>query len=190
MPCIVLLQLGVHIHFLYLWGMWGGVGVGVHFLPLQIMWGINLFFAVICLRRGPVVSHVFLFTDMVLFLNVVYPFNIWGSGSELGWLLAPWVWSPEVMQLFSLSLYFQYLPMSPISIASWNGRGLNSAVKKSLVFKCLQKTAPHVCILQETHLVGFKILGLRKVWVRPYYHSSYSNYARGVSILVCRSLPF
>lgn len=73
---------------------------------------------------------------------------------------------------------------------SWNVRGLNSAVKRFLVLDYLRKLRPHVCILQETHLVGFRILSLKRAWVCAHYHAPYSNYARGVSVLVHRSLPF
>lgn len=77
--------------------------------------------------------------------------------------------------------------MAELSIISWNVRGLNSATKRTLVFKYLQKYNP--CILQETHLIGRRVLGLQRAWVGVHHHSTYSNYARGVSILIRRSLP-
>lgn len=80
--------------------------------------------------------------------------------------------------------------MANFSIISWNVQGLNSAIKRSLIFKYLQKYNPHICVLQETHLIGIRILGLRRrAWVGAHYHVTYSNYARGVSILIRRSLP-
>lgn len=80
--------------------------------------------------------------------------------------------------------------MTNVSISSWNVRGLNSSIKRSLVFKFLQKYNPHICNFQETHLVGSRTLGLQRAWVGAQYHSTYSNYTRGVSVLVHRSLPF
>lgn len=58
------------------------------------------------------------------------------------------------------------------------------------MFCFLKDYGPYICVFQETHLVGSKTLNLRKPWVGYLYHSSYSNFARGVSILVWNSLPF
>lgn len=79
--------------------------------------------------------------------------------------------------------------MADLSVISWNVRGLNSATKRTLVFKYLQKYNPHIRIFQETHLMGTHILGLRREWVGTHFHSTYSNYAREVSILIRKSLP-
>lgn len=38
--------------------------------------------------------------------------------------------------------------------------------------------------------MGSCILGLKRAWVGAHYHAPYSNYARGVSVLVHKSLPF
>lgn len=72
--------------------------------------------------------------------------------------------------------------MTNLDILSWNTRGLNSTVKRSLVFQFIKKHNPHICVLQETHLIGSKTLSLKKPWVGHHYHSTYSNF-RGVSIL-------
>lgn len=63
-------------------------------------------------------------------------------------------------------------------------------MKRSLVMSFLKQHNPHICILQETHLVGSKIMYLKKPWVRYYYHATYSSYARGVSILIHKSLTY
>lgn len=60
----------------------------------------------------------------------------------------------------------------------------------SLVFNYIKKYHPHICILQETHLIGSRTLALKKPWVGSYYHSTYSTYSRGVSVLIHKSLPF
>lgn len=80
--------------------------------------------------------------------------------------------------------------MAPIRIISWNVRGLNDKIKRSLVMAYLKKYTTHICILQETHLVGRKVLSLKKPWVGHYYHSTYSGYARGVSILIHIALSY
>lgn len=80
--------------------------------------------------------------------------------------------------------------MAELKVISWNVRGLNTAVKRSLVFKFLQKHQPQICILQETHLQGTKTICLNKTWVGLHYHSTFSTYARGVSILVHKTVPF
>lgn len=80
--------------------------------------------------------------------------------------------------------------MAPLTVISWNVRGLNSMIKGTLVFKFLKQYSPDICILQETHLVGDRVLSLRKPWVGHYYHATHSTHARGVSILICKSLLF
>lgn len=80
--------------------------------------------------------------------------------------------------------------MADFTVLSWNVRGLNSAIKRSLVHKYIQQHNLKICILQETHLIGARIMGLKRAWVSDHYHTSYSNYARGVSVLVYRSLSF
>lgn len=56
---------------------------------------------------------------------------------------------------------------------------LTLQLKRSLVFKYLQQHSPKICILQETPLVGSRVMGLKRAWVCAHYHASYSNYARG-----------
>lgn len=51
--------------------------------------------------------------------------------------------------------------MSTFSILSWNTRGLNSPTKRSLVFHFIKSYNPHICILQETHLMRGRILSLK-----------------------------
>lgn len=50
--------------------------------------------------------------------------------------------------------------------------------------KSLQKHNIQIVNLQETHLVGSHILGLKQAWVGSHYHDMHSSYSRGVSILV------
>lgn len=80
--------------------------------------------------------------------------------------------------------------MTPLNVLSWNVRGLNSKIKRSLIFTYIKKYNPHICILHETHLTGSRTLALKKPWVGSHYHSTYSTYSRGVSVLIHKSLPF
>lgn len=74
------------------------------------------------------------------------------------------------------------------SVISWNVRGLNSKFKRALLFQYLKSHNPHILILQETHLLGSKLMALKRQWVQNAFHASYSTYARGVSVLVSKSL--
>lgn len=67
--------------------------------------------------------------------------------------------------------------MTHMKLLSWNIQGLHDKVKHSLVFTYLKKHNPHICILQENHLVGSKVLGLKKPWV-GHYHATHSHYMR------------
>lgn len=58
------------------------------------------------------------------------------------------------------------------------------------MFNYIKQYNPDLIILQETHLRGRKILALKRPWIGSTYHSVYSNYARGVSVLVSKNLPF
>lgn len=75
-----------------------------------------------------------------------------------------------------------------VSIISWNVRGLKSKYKRALVLKLLQAYHPHIMMLQETHLLGNKILAMKRPWMHRAIHATYSSYARGVSILLHKSL--
>lgn len=75
------------------------------------------------------------------------------------------------------------------SALSWNVRGLNSKFKRAVLFMYLKLHSPHIVILQETHLMGSKLIALKKPWIQRAFHASYSTYARGVTILISKSFP-
>lgn len=77
---------------------------------------------------------------------------------------------------------------SRIKIILWNVRGLNNKFKRAAVFQYLKQVKPHVVLLQETHLEGSKFLSLRKPWIQRFFHSSYSSYARGASVLISKAI--
>lgn len=79
--------------------------------------------------------------------------------------------------------------VSVFRILSWNVQGLNSKFKRAILFRYLKLHSPHMVLLQETHLRGSKCLALKKPWIQQAFHSSYSTYARGISILISNYLP-
>lgn len=87
--------------------------------------------------------------------------------------------------------YGGFIPkMAEVTICLWNVRRLNSKFKQALIFEQVKRLNPHILCFQETHLMGSKVLALKKQWVAQNYQSTYSNYARGVAILIRKGLPF
>lgn len=76
------------------------------------------------------------------------------------------------------------------SILSWKVGGLNSKFKRALLFQYVKSHNSHILILQETHLMGSKLMALKWPWVLKAFHASYFTYTREVSILVNKSLPY
>lgn len=96
--------------------------------------------------------------------------------------------------LFS-SCRFSFLNLILVSflqlrMVSWNVLGLNNKCKRAPMLKYLNAHKPHILFLQRTHLLGSKILSLRRAWVRQAFHATYSSYAREVTILLNKSLPY
>uniref|UniRef100_A0A803JST4 Reverse transcriptase domain-containing protein n=1 Tax=Xenopus tropicalis TaxID=8364 RepID=A0A803JST4_XENTR len=84
--------------------------------------------------------------------------------------------------------YFFTTP--PLSILSWNVRGLNDQIKRKLVLDYVKKQTPEVIMLQETHLQGSKTLALKRPWVGWAFHSTFSTYTGGVATLIKRTANF
>lgn len=79
---------------------------------------------------------------------------------------------------------------SEIKITSWNVRGLRKLTKLKQVINRLKHLRSKIVFLQETHLMASDIPCLEKRWPGQVIYSSYNNYARGVAILVHKSVPF
>lgn len=75
------------------------------------------------------------------------------------------------------------------TILSWNVRGLNSKFKRALLFCYLKSHSPRLILLQETHLMGNKLMA-PKPWLYREIRASYSTFGRGVSVLISKSLPW
>ena len=81
-------------------------------------------------------------------------------------------------------------PGGALRFVSWNVKGMNSPVKRNKVFNHLTHLNTKIAFLQETHLLPSDHLKLRRGWVGQLFHSSFSSKARGVAILIHKSVPF
>lgn len=79
---------------------------------------------------------------------------------------------------------------SEITISSWNIRGLNNLVKLKQVMGRLKQMKSNIVFLQETHLVKDDISRVTKRWPGQVYYASFTSRARGVMILIHKSIPF
>lgn len=80
--------------------------------------------------------------------------------------------------------------MASFTVISWNTTGPNSPIKRPLLFKFFRSYDPLICIFQETHLLGSKTLQSKKALYGIPLPIQLFLFARGVSILVWKSLPF
>lgn len=76
------------------------------------------------------------------------------------------------------------------SLISWNVRGMNSPLKRTMIFTCLKKFYPAIICLQETHLTAETKSCLKYTWIGWAYHSTHTSFSRGVSVVIHRSLDY
>lgn len=76
---------------------------------------------------------------------------------------------------------------SNVRFISWNIKGLGCAVKRCRVFSHLKRLKPDIVFLQETHMRNKDQVCL---WVAEVFHSSFNSKARGVAILIGKSVSF
>ncbi|KAI5628117.1 hypothetical protein C0J50_8261, partial [Silurus asotus] len=77
-----------------------------------------------------------------------------------------------------------------IRFLSWNIRGMGNPIKRSRVFTHLKRLRAEIVFLQETHLRVRDHHRLHRPWVGQTFHSNFNSKARGVAILVNRSIQF
>ena len=77
-----------------------------------------------------------------------------------------------------------------IRITSWNVRGLGKLVKLKRVLNRLKCLKSKIVFLQETHFRSSGTQALVKRWPGQIFDASYSTSARGVAVLIHRSIPF
>ena len=80
--------------------------------------------------------------------------------------------------------------MSNTPIVTWNVRGVNDPLKRVMITAGLKKFHPAVIGLQETHLQKDTVGFLQYAWVGKAYHSTYSAFSRGVSVLIHKALAY
>uniref|UniRef100_A0A672IKH9 Reverse transcriptase domain-containing protein n=1 Tax=Salarias fasciatus TaxID=181472 RepID=A0A672IKH9_SALFA len=79
---------------------------------------------------------------------------------------------------------------SIVRFICWNIKGLGGAVKRSRVFSHLKRLKPDIIFLQETHMRSRDQVRLRCPWISEVFHSSFNSKARGVAILIAKSVQF
>lgn len=79
---------------------------------------------------------------------------------------------------------------SIVGVSSWNIRGMGDPIKKAAVFTELESHGSGLICLQETHLTNVTKLLIRNRKFQAQFHSVYSSYSRGVSILVKKEVLF
>lgn len=79
---------------------------------------------------------------------------------------------------------------SQLKVSSWNTRGLNKLVKLKQVLNRLKQMKSNIIFLQETHLEQKDINRVEKRWPGQVYSAFFTSHARGVMILIHKSVPF
>lgn len=79
---------------------------------------------------------------------------------------------------------------SGITFTSWNMRGLGHLLKRAKVCLHLKSLSADVMHLQETHIRPMKEKLLKCSCVGHIFQSMFSSKARGVAILIRKTVPF
>lgn len=82
------------------------------------------------------------------------------------------------------------LTTSDIKITSWNVRGMRKPIKLKQVINRIKELRSKIVFIQESHLTALDIKLVRNRWTGQVIYASYNNYARGVLILIQRTVPF
>lgn len=77
-----------------------------------------------------------------------------------------------------------------VGISSWNIRGMGDPIKRATVFSELESYGAGLIRLQETHMTKVSKSSIRNKKFQAQFHSVYSSYSRGVSILVKKGVAF
>lgn len=77
-----------------------------------------------------------------------------------------------------------------VRISSWNVRGLNKMVKLKQVLGRIKQLKSGIIFLQETHLAKKDIDRVRVRWPGQVFSACFTSQARGVMILIHKSIPF
>lgn len=77
-----------------------------------------------------------------------------------------------------------------LKITSWNCRGLNKIAKIKQVMSRIKFLQSKIIFLQETHLLSGDTSKIKRRWQGQVFSAPYSTHARGVMILIHKSVPF
>lgn len=79
---------------------------------------------------------------------------------------------------------------SSVRFLSQNIKGMGSPIKRSRIFAHLKRLKPDLVFLQETHMRTKDQVRLKCPWVSEVFHSNFNSKARGVAILIGKSVQF
>ena len=77
-----------------------------------------------------------------------------------------------------------------ITLVSWNVRGINSPLKRRKVYAHLRTLKADISFLQETHIKTTAAKILCPSWASHVFQSNFSTKARGVAILIKKTIAF
>lgn len=80
--------------------------------------------------------------------------------------------------------------MASTPIMSWNVQGVNDPLKRTMISTVMRRIHPAIIGLQETHLQDNTVSFLQYAWVGKAYHSTYSAFSRGVSVLIHKAIAY
>lgn len=79
---------------------------------------------------------------------------------------------------------------SSVRFLSWNIKGMGSPIKRTRIFTHLKRLNADLVFLQETHMRIKDQVRLKCPWVSEVFHSDFNSKARGVAILIGKSIQF
>lgn len=77
-----------------------------------------------------------------------------------------------------------------VTMVSWNVRGMGHHIKRAKVFAHLKSLSADISFLQETHIRPSEQARLKCGWAGQIFQSTFSSKARGVAIIIKKSIPF
>lgn len=80
--------------------------------------------------------------------------------------------------------------LSELKFTSWNVRGLNKLTKLKQVINRLKSMHAKIIFFQEINLTFKEIKRVQRRWPGQVAHATYNNYARGVLIIIHKTVPF
>ena len=79
---------------------------------------------------------------------------------------------------------------SSVRFLSWHIKGMGSPIKRLRIFSHLKRLKADLVFLQETHMSTKDQVRFKCPWVSEVFHSDFNSKARGVAILIGKSIQF